>query len=535
MNNRILDHPVLGKLENQTEIEFTFDGKKYNAYEGDTIASALLANGIRQLRVHEETENPRGIYCNIGHCFECRLTVDKAPGVRACLTEVKPAMVIESGKAQPIPFTDTEEMPRTYAEFNKKTKTARRMIPMYDVVIIGAGPAGLSAAIACREWDLHVTVIDEFPKPGGRLLGQLHQEPDGAWWNGVEETKKLLDKAMELDTEIRCGISSHHIEKTSDGFCVHTNGGEFHAENLLIASGAAETPAPIPGWTLPGVMSIGAAQVMTNVHRVRVGKKGIVAGVNVLSAAIARELQLAGIELHSMALPAANPVTKNDSNPRKVMEGLVRIAHLAPSAFLRFGSKFAKAAWVRNIAVKFYPKGGVKMWGMPIHIRKAIVKINGTTQVESVTMCDITTSGEPVPESEETIKVDFVCIAGGLYPLAELASVIGCPFQYIEELGGHVPVHNEQMETPLEGLFVAGNITGIESAKVARAQGKLAGLSIVRQKIKEIADADINDKVMHAMKEVKAVREQASIQFHPGIDEGRAKVEKAFADYQQVT
>ena len=114
------------------------------------------------------------------------------------------------------------------------------------------------------------------------------------------------------------------------------------------------------------------------------------------------------------------------------------------------------------------------MWGMPIHIRKAIVKINGTEKVESVTMVDITADGDIVKGSEKIIDVDFVCIAGGLYPLAELASVIGCPFKYVEELGGHVPVHNEQMETPLEGLFVAGNITGIESAKVARAQGDIS-------------------------------------------------------------
>ena len=206
------------------------------------------------------------------------------------------------------------------------------------------------------------------------------------------------------------------------------------------------------------------------------------------------------------------------------MEGLVRIAHLAPSAFLRFGSKFAQAEWVRNIAVKFYPKGGVKMWGMPIHIRKAITQINGTEKVESVTMCDITSDGKQVPGSEKVIEVDFVCIAGGLYPLAELASVIGCPFQYVEELGGHVPIHNEEMETPLEGLFVAGNITGIESAKVARAQGTLAGYSIAKQ----------NDKVQQAIKDVQSTRDEASIQFHPEIGAGRTKVHKAFSDYKKA-
>lgn len=395
---------------------------------------------------------------------------------------------------------------------------------MYDVVIIGAGPAGLSAAIACRESDLRVIVIDEFPKPGGRLLGQLHQEPNGEWWNGIKETQMLMEQAEKLHTEIQCGVSAHHIEKIEQGYRVHTNRGIFDTTNLLIATGAAETAIPIPGWTLPGVMSIGAAQVMTNVHRVRVGNKGIVVGVNILSAAIARELQIAGIELHSMALPAANPVTKNHANPRHVMDGLVRIAHLAPSAFLRFGSKFAKAAWVRNIAVNFYPKGGVKMWGMPIHIRKAIIQINGTEKVESVTICDLTSDGERIAGSEKIIDVDFVCIAGGLYPLAELASVIGCPFQYIEELGGHVPIHNEQMETPLEGLYVAGNITGIESAKVARAQGALAGYAIAKD----------NKKIQQAMKDVKSTRDSASIQFHPAIVEGREQIQRAFQAYEKV-
>lgn len=64
------------------------------------------------------------------------------------------------------------------------------------------------------------------------------------------------------------------------------------------------------------------------------------------------------------------------------------------------------------------------------------------------------------------MDVNFVCIAGGLYPLTELTEVIGCLFQYVKELGGHVPVHNEQMETPVYGLFVTGNITGIENSKV---------------------------------------------------------------------
>lgn len=403
---------------------------------------------------------------------------------------------------------------------------------MYDVLIIGAGPAGLSAAIAARQWELNVLVIDEFPKPGGRLLGQLHEEPDGKWWNGIEESRKLLEKAQKLNTEIRCGVSAHHIEKNEHGFSIYTNVGDFEAENLLIATGAAETPAPIPGWTLPGVMSIGAAQVMTNVHRVRVGKKGIVVGVNVLSVAIAREMQLAGINLECMALPALNPITSNHGNPKHVMESLLRIAHLAPSPVIRFGSKLVKGDGTRDLVVKFFPKTGVKMWGMPIHLRKAVTRINGKEQVESVTVSDISAEGKIIPGSEKTVAVDFVCIAGGLYPLGELAAVIGCPFQYVEELGGHVPVHNEQMETPLEGLYVAGNITGIESGKVAQAQGTLAGLSVAKRKLQN-NNSHIESQIQEAKLQVRIIRENATIQFHPGIEKGRNRVEEAFYNILQ--
>lgn len=401
---------------------------------------------------------------------------------------------------------------------------------MNDVIIVGAGPAGLSAAIACREHDLDVVVLDEFVKPGGRLLGQLHQEPTGEWWNGILETEKLMKRANDLGTTIICGVPVHHIERTEDGIIVHTDKKEYKAKNVLIATGAAESAAPIPGWTLPGVMSIGAAQVMTNVHRVRVGQKGIVVGVNVLSAAIARELQLAGVDLHSMVLPGRNVVSGNESHPKEVMDGLVRIAHLAPSAFLRFGSKFAKAStFIRDMAVQFYPKSGVKMWGMPIHVRKAITKINGTDKVESVTMVDVTPNGDVISGSEKTIDVDFVCIAGGLYPLNELAAVAGCPFQYVEELGGHIPIHNEEMETPVDGIFVAGNITGIESAKVAREQGTVAGLSIVRNELGDVTNID--QKINDAKQTVLQTRSSASIQFHPGIDTGRRKIAQAFTDH----
>lgn len=116
---RIVDHPVLGKLEEQKKVTFNFDGQTYEGYESDTIASALLAHGIRTLRKHEETGTPRGIYCNIGHCFECRVTVNNISNVRACLTPIEANMVVESGKEQPHPLDPNNEgeLPRTYEDY----------------------------------------------------------------------------------------------------------------------------------------------------------------------------------------------------------------------------------------------------------------------------------------------------------------------------------------------------------------------------------------------------------------------------------
>lgn len=395
---------------------------------------------------------------------------------------------------------------------------------MTDVLIVGAGPAGLSAAISCAEHGLKVTVVDEFMKPGGRLLGQLHQEPNGTWWNGIEESAKLQNKAVSLGVVIELGFSVYDIKQSADGWIVYTSSGVQEVPALLLATGAAETAAPIPGWTLPGVMSIGAAQVMTNVHRVRVGMRGIIVGINVLSIAIARELQLAGIDIAAMVLPAKNIINTDAGDPQKVMQSMLRLGHLAPSPILRLGSGLMRYSPLQTWGLRLYPKNGFKIWGIPIQLRKAALHIEGEEKVESVQLADLSPDGEIVTHSTRSVSVDFVCMAGSLYPLAELAAVAGCPFRFVPELGGHVPLHNAQMQTPLTGLFVAGNITGIESAKVAAAQGTVAGISIAA--FRGVSGTD--EELQRAIRNVWTVREQALIQFHPEVAEGRRHIETMY-------
>jgi sarcosine oxidase subunit alpha len=101
---RIESHPVLGNLPDAPRIDIVFDGQRLRGLEGESIAATLLANGIRKLRVQEDSGTPRGIYCNIGHCMECRVTVDGLGGIRACMTPVREGMIVSSGLKLPTPF-----------------------------------------------------------------------------------------------------------------------------------------------------------------------------------------------------------------------------------------------------------------------------------------------------------------------------------------------------------------------------------------------------------------------------------------------
>jgi sarcosine oxidase subunit alpha len=108
---RIMNHPILGAWSERKGISFRLDDQEYEAFEGETIAAALLAQGIRTLRYHEDTGTPRGFYCNIGHCFECRVTVDGIDGQRACLTPLKNGMDIRTGRTLPSPLKKGAHLP----------------------------------------------------------------------------------------------------------------------------------------------------------------------------------------------------------------------------------------------------------------------------------------------------------------------------------------------------------------------------------------------------------------------------------------
>jgi thioredoxin reductase len=115
--------------------------------------------------------------------------------------------------------------------------------------------------------------------------------------------------------------------------------------------------------------------------------------------------------------------------------------------------------------------------GIPICTSHTVKEVEGNGKVEMATVVEVDSNYRPIPGTEKHFEIDTVCIAVGLSPLSELAWMCGCKFMYIPELGGHVPVHNENMETTIQGIYVAGDAAGIEEASTAMMQGAMAGLA----------------------------------------------------------
>ena len=396
-----------------------------------------------------------------------------------------------------------------------------------DVCVIGAGPAGLSAAALLAHHGSRVAVVDESPEPGGRLLGQLHRlghrndefHQDG-WWNGRRIAGRLAEDALQAGAQFLQGSSVWGI---FPGWQVCVSGETpqiIEAAQLIITTGATEEACPLPGWTLPGVMSIGASQVLATQHRVRPGNTGIIVGINALSLAIANELRMSGVELTGVVNLPAGSLTPNYRNPAQVVEDLARSSHLAPSPILRMGGRLATRSAVAKVIAHIHPARGVKLWGIPINPRQAVTRIHGTTDVEAVTIADLSASGE-VRHTKE-VRVDSVFLAAGLRPLTDLLATVGCQFVDIPDLGGAVPLYGPELQTTVDGVYVAGNVTGIESAIVALAQGRLVAASIV--------DPDNVGRYHEALAEA---RRQSPIEFLPGIAQGRAAVARRWEEHRR--
>lgn len=393
-----------------------------------------------------------------------------------------------------------------------------------DVVIVGAGPAGLAAAAELAAAGHQVAVVDEAPVPGGRLRAQWYRW-DGRVFDGAREVQQLLDEIAAGAGTVTFWLAAAvvSVQSAADRYQVEVLDAVppevtlVSARAVLVATGATEVPIPLPGWTLPGVLAVGAAQTLWKGWHVPPGRRGVIVGTSPLAFAIAQELTETGIGRLPVVMPPAGPGTHHLGTVSYQWRQLLDLAAAAP-AWAR-----PLARWLRHRpdvlawAVGHLPDRGVPVAGVRLRLAHQAVALTGEDRVQGVRLQRLTGEGRPVGASWVE-PVDFVLLAGGLRPLADLLVLAGAKTAVFGGLGGEVPLVTEEGHTSVPGLFAAGNALGVESAPVAMAQGRVAALGI-RTYLGEVVAAAGRERAHERLREA---RRHAPFEFQPGLREARA-------------
>lgn len=398
-----------------------------------------------------------------------------------------------------------------------------------DLVVIGGGPAGLSAAARASELGLSVTLVEENRQTGGKLRGQLHQENDGEWWIGWQLADELAARATRAGVKILTSTVAWSIEP---GWLVRTSsarGGsvrEYQARAVLIATGAVEKPMPFEGWTLPGVFTIGGAQILTNTHRVQPGERTVVVGLDPLSLTIARAMKLGGVDVDSIVLPPAS-VAKSD--PHSTLKRLGSLSKLAPYLYMRIGGALMSVPGLAAIAARIIPRS-LPLWGIPLRLSTRVTRIIGDTEVQGVEVERVRANGTPIVGTRRVISTDSVCLSNGLAPLNDLSASLGLTFVHSDAVGARVPLHSATGETQFAGLFLAGNTVGVESAKVSLRQGEIVAGEIAEQ----LGRAQYSQRESE-LAELRQLRAESEFTFEPAIQQGHDEVDALFTQHQEAS
>ena len=452
------------RIQRDAEVTFTFDGRRVSALEGDTIGSALYAGGQRTFSRSFKYHRPRGLLCCAGQCPNCLVSVDGAPGVRACTEPVREGMKVEHMNAAPslefdvMRATDIVGGPFTPPGFYYKTFIRpRRLWPLYekvlrhaaglgklrksqperewrteyrrrhaDVLVIGGGAAGLSAAATAAELGADVVLVDEGAEPGGRLLAE----------GGVVHARELNVRAQEAGVEV---LANAPALGAFDGLVPVWQGDTLHqirAQRLIFATGAIEQPLLFPGNDLPGVMLSGGARRLISLYAVKPGTRAAVATVDDRGLHAALALIEAGIEVCCVA------------DMREHATG-------GPTADLqRMNVEVLRGSTVLEARGRGHLSGAV------------IGRPDSSAAATRAASADGRGSGGG---SERTIACDLLVVSGGSAPATSLVAQAGATTRYSEERGAF-----DVLSVP-DGVHIAGELMSIADPEAVEASGRAAG------------------------------------------------------------
>ena len=338
------------------------------------------------------------------------------------------------------------------------------MIDDVELVVVGAGPAGIEAAITASQAGVDVTLIDSSPKPGGQYFKQIpapFQSDDHSDHHAKAQQsfKRLGSSSVHLlQNTLVWGI----FEGSKPGtWCLTLHGPDaparLNARAVILATGAFDRSVPFPGWDLPGVITTGAALTMIKNQRLLPGKRVILSGTGPLQLAAAAHLVQAGAEVAAVCESATNLLWRS-------------IPHL-PAVWGQWGRMNEGMNFMRTLA-------GARV---DYRLGWAVTCARGENRVNEATIAKLDSNGKPIPQSKIIRAVDTVVVGYNLTPSTELCRLLDCELEFDIRRGGFIPRRNEAMQTSCQGIYAVGDCAGIGGAEMAMIEGRIAGYSAAVQ------------------------------------------------------
>jgi sarcosine oxidase subunit alpha len=499
---RIYDHPIL-TFDRGEEITIYLDGKPLKAFENETVAAALYANGIREFSKSIKYRRPRGFFCAIGRCSACMMEVDGVPNVRTCVAMAKDGMRIRRQRYFADMLSPILNMmslsPRIYmrlmtrpgiiyepamtimrkltglGSFKKEVpKSDLRTDQGYegtletDFLVVGGGPSGMQAVIEAGQRGVNCIIVDDKEVLGGQLVKQTHtffsDVKYAAGKRGFRLGEEMISKLAELpNVKILTETSAVGYYPKENIMLMKRPENKtlrVKSKKYLISTGAYENTLVFENNDLPGVYGAGGVQTLLNVYGVKPGSRGILLGTGNVALIVAYHLIQAGIEVAGVYAPS----------------------------FRRVRGYFVHAAKIQR-------------HGIPIVTRHTIVRALGKKKVEGALMTKLNTDYTPVEGSEFKVECDFICIGVGLNPAYDLVQLFNPKMVRMNVLGGMVPVRDRTFRIA-ENAYIAGDCGSIEEATTAVLEGGLAGLYVTESLGK--GDEEVSEKISeytHALEE----------------------------------
>lgn len=355
-----------------------------------------------------------------------------------------------------------------------------------EVAVVGAGPGGMAAALAAADAGCQVTLIDSGPQAGGQIYRQSQQPGKACAAPAGSLLPAGLRRAV-AHPRIRLilGASVWHAQRAGPGFRLHCTGDVdvVEAPAVVLATGATELVVPFPGWTLPGVVTAGAAQALLKAHGTLIGRRVLVAGTGPLLLPVAAGLARSGARVTAVCDAAGTG---------RVLACLPAIS--GHRAKLAEAAGYAAALARRRVRAR-------PGW--------AITACRGRGQVQEALVSRVGRGWETRGPARP-VAVDAVAVSHGLVPLLDLSRSLDC---HDEQLAGYpaaaVTIDADQA-TSAPGVFACGEVTGVGGADKAESEGTVAGAAAARH-LGRLDEAGFRARVGGAARRVRRARDFAAL------------------------